>query len=130
MSAWILPLALLSGLVMSATALSLFALWRAHRLLRQAAEQPKPQSQPEGETRQLRDSVEALAARLRELERNPPVPGVPGVPRPGLNLSKRSQALRMHRQGEPAEQIATALEIPRQEVDLLLKVHKIVIANV
>jgi hypothetical protein len=45
-------------------------------------------------------------------------------------MSKRSQALRMHRQGERADQIAENLSLPRQEVDLLLKVHRIVIASV
>jgi hypothetical protein len=35
----------------------------------------------------------------------------------------------MHRRGDSADQIATALEIPLQEVDLLLKVHRIVISS-
>ena len=35
----------------------------------------------------------------------------------------------MHRQGDPPERIATALEVPLQEVDLLIKVHRIVIRN-
>ena len=52
---------------------------------------------------------------------------VPAIPKAGLNLSKRSQALRMHRRGDPSDQIAAALDIPLQEVDLLMKVHKIVI---
>lgn len=41
-----------------------------------------------------------------------------------LNLSKRSQALRMSRRGDPAERIAASLGIPRREVDLLLKVQR------
>jgi hypothetical protein len=52
------------------------------------------------------------------------------MPRPGLNLNKRSQALRLHRRGDPAEQIATALELPLQEVQLLLKVQRIVLSSV
>jgi hypothetical protein len=36
----------------------------------------------------------------------------------------------MHRRGEGAEQIAAELELPRQEVDLLLKVHRIILSNV
>jgi hypothetical protein len=36
----------------------------------------------------------------------------------------------MHRRGEGVEQIASALELPRQEVDLLLKVHRIVLSSV
>lgn len=44
-----------------------------------------------------------------------------------VNLNKRSLALRMHRRGESPEQIAAALNIPRNEVELLLKVHKSVL---
>ena len=47
-----------------------------------------------------------------------------------MDLTKRSQALRLHRQGEAPDRIAAALELPRQEVELLLKVHHIVLANV
>jgi hypothetical protein len=36
----------------------------------------------------------------------------------------------MHRHGEGAAQIASALELPRQEVDLLLKVHRIILSSV
>jgi hypothetical protein len=35
----------------------------------------------------------------------------------------------MHRKGEPPDQIARALALPLQEVDLLIKVHRIVIGN-
>ena len=44
-----------------------------------------------------------------------------------VNVSKRSLALRMHRRGETPEQIAATLSIPRNEVELLLKVHKSVL---
>ncbi|MBX7132208.1 MAG: DUF2802 domain-containing protein [Fimbriimonadaceae bacterium] len=44
-----------------------------------------------------------------------------------MNLTKRSQALRMHRRGEKAEQIAATLQIPRSEVELLLKVHRSIV---
>jgi len=54
----------------------------------------------------------------------------PGPPKPGLNLTKLSQALRMHRRGDPPDQIASVLQIPLQEVDLLLKVQRIVISNI
>ena len=53
----------------------------------------------------------------------------PAFFRSGLNLSTRSQALRMFRKGEPKERIAMVLEVPLQEVDLLLKVHGIVTSN-
>lgn len=46
--------------------------------------------------------------------------------RPGINLSRRSQALRRYRRGETPEQIAASLMVPTGEVQLLLKVHRLV----
>jgi hypothetical protein len=43
-----------------------------------------------------------------------------------LNLTKRTQALRMLRRGEPVESIASALRVPRNEIELLLKVQQLV----
>jgi hypothetical protein len=131
MNFWIVSLAILCGVVLTATGLSLYALWRAHRVLHEVARPlaAADRDHADDEIRALRESVESLAARLRELERQP-VPAAPGAPRPGLNLNKRSQALRMHRQGEPSDRIAAALELPRQEVELLLKVQQIVLANI
>jgi len=43
--------------------------------------------------------------------------------RPGMNLSRRSQALRLARRGESPEQIASRLGLPTGEVRLLLKIH-------
>ena len=61
--------------------------------------------------------VSALAERQAEL---PPAP--PAVS--GMNLNRRSQALRMARRGDPPDRIAGALGIPRSEVELLLKVQR------
>ena len=52
---------------------------------------------------------------------------VPPAPlRSGLNLSKRTQALRMAARGETPEHIAAALSLPDSEVQLLLKVQRMV----
>ena len=53
----------------------------------------------------------------------------PAAPKIGLNLTKRAQALRMHRRGDPPAQIAALLDVPLQEVDLLLKVHRIILKS-
>ncbi|HET9322003.1 MAG TPA: hypothetical protein VFO27_19570 [Bryobacteraceae bacterium] len=45
--------------------------------------------------------------------------------RQALNLNSRGQVLRMRRRGENPETIAAALRLPRNEVDLLLKVHQL-----
>ena len=131
MNLLLLPLSLLCGLILCCTATSLFAVYRAQCLLRERdGETGQQQSQRDGELQALRNTLDALAAQLHDLQNHPPVAPPPGLPKPGLNLSKRSQALRMHRRGEGVEQIASALELPRQEVDLLLKVHRIVLSTV
>jgi hypothetical protein len=61
-----------------------------------------------------------LAAEVREVQQQASPQG-PACPRPGFNLNKRSQALRMHRRGETRDQIARSLGIPLQEVDLLIQ---------
>jgi hypothetical protein len=134
MNGLILALSIMSGIVLCATALSLFVAYRAHHLLaeidaraHQAREQKDVQLR---ELNPLREAVDALASQVRDLQSHPQAAAQAGVPKAGFNLSKRSQALRMHRRGEPPEQIATTLDLPRQEVELLLKVHRIVIQNV
>lgn len=131
MNLWILPLALLCGLTLAAAAFALFVLWRTHRLVQALHRRFQKGSDQRGpETEPLQKSIEALGARVRDLERSPSTPEVAGMPRLALNMSKRSQALRMHRLGEAPEQIAEALALPRQEVDLLLKIHQLVISKI
>jgi hypothetical protein len=48
----------------------------------------------------------------------------PGVS--GLNGTLRGKVLKMHRLGQPADRISEVLRVPRGEVDLLVKVHAIV----
>jgi len=128
---WVIGLAVVCGLILGASALSIFSLWRAHVLLKELNRRTDRRADENGAMAQ---SIEALAARLQDLERAPaPVPvavPVPAIPRAGMNLNKRSQALRLHRQGQGPDQIAAALDLPRQEVELLLKVHQIVLSNV
>lgn len=44
----------------------------------------------------------------------------------GVNTTLRSKALKMHRMGQSAERIAENLRVPKGEVELLVKVHQIV----
>ncbi|HYW44155.1 MAG TPA: hypothetical protein VE959_14940 [Bryobacteraceae bacterium] len=127
----ILPFAILSGLVLAAVALSLAVLCRARTLVRDAMEASRADhAHGEAAVESLRLELNGLAARLQEARLEVPPPAAPGLPRPGLNLSKRSQALRMHRRGDAPVEIASALGVPLQEIDLLLKVHRIVISNI
>jgi hypothetical protein len=50
-------------------------------------------------------------------------------PEESVNVAKRAQAIRMHRRGEAPEAISSALRLPQSEVDLMLKVQKIVMES-
>ena len=76
----------------------------------------------------LRQAGAQMAQDVDELLASAAAPST-AAPGCALNLSRRAQALRMHRRGDSAEQIALALAVPRQEIELLLKVHQILIAN-
>ena len=69
--------------------------------------------------RGLETELESLRESVRHLEAVPP--GRAGGM--GINLTKRAQALRMHRRGESIPSIAAALETPGNEIALLLKVQ-------
>ena len=76
----------------------------------------------------VRVSLANLSKRLEETEKQSGLLVPPPPTRSGFNLNKRSQAIRMSRRGEMASQIAAALELPQGEVDLLLKVHRLVVS--
>jgi len=119
-------LALSAGFVLAGASASLFCLWRANSLLK---EQRAPAA-ADAAIEVLQHKLDALEHELQELRRHGPPAAVPSLPRPGFNLEKRSHALRMHRRGEPPAQIAGVLDLPLQEVELLLKVHRIVLRNI
>ncbi len=125
-----LALGLLCGLALASAALSFFALARARALAVVVDSKARAATGQLGATVEaVGKAVESLSEEVRELRQNPSATALGGAPKPGLNLSKRSQALRMHRRGEPPEQIAAALGVSRQEIDLLLKVHRIVMTR-
>ena len=121
-----LPMALLCGLSLASAALSFLALARARGSAGRARNRAGAET---GELGAAVDAIQKIVERLseevRELRQQNTSVALESVAlKPGLNLSKRSQALRMHRRGEPAEQIAATLAVSRQEVDLLLKIHR------
>ncbi len=123
------------GLASAAVLASAFAIFLAQRSFRAATSQPSaPPANNSGELAELTRELETLSQQLRALQRQqidtpPLLPS--GVRRdPSLNVSKRSRAIRMHRVGEPPERIAAELGLSRQEVELLLKVHRLVIAAI
>ncbi len=80
----------------------------------------------EASLERLGTAVEEIESRLREAEERTGMLVAPPPPPSGLNLSKRSQALRMHRRGESPQKIAASLTLPQREVELLVKVQRIV----
>jgi hypothetical protein len=125
-----IALAILCALALAAVGASWFALLYAKALVQTANRRTDDlQSQTATALRGAEASMEQLKAEMRELGQQPAVTMTPGMPRPGMNLTTRSQVLRLHRRGETPEQIAKFLSVPRQEVDLLLKVHSIVLAS-
>lgn len=74
---------------------------------------------------ETRQAIQSLEADLRAVEMQTGMLVAPAPPRSGLNLSKRTHVLRMHRAGENGAGIAAALALPRSEVELLIKVHRI-----
>lgn len=131
----VLVLAILCGLVLAGAAVSVLALFRAQTMIRVASAGARSiQEQHDSEIQSLRDGLSGLKSQLHDLQKQDTplqvMTAIPAMPRPGLNLNKRSQALRLHRRGDAPEQIATALELPLQEVQLLLKVQQVVLSSV
>ncbi|HZY73124.1 MAG TPA: hypothetical protein VFE22_08470 [Edaphobacter sp.] len=79
----------------------------------------------------LTETVESLTAELQGIQKTvktlEPVAGQP--PSCELSLSRRANALRMHRRGESSASIAAAVQAPQNEIDLLLKVHRLLNAE-
>lgn len=130
MSPGLAAVAILSGVALAGAGGGLWSLFCFRAWLRAAAQKAAVREEAsEAAMADLRRTIESLEARMEEVRlQAAPVSQI--APRAGLNLGRRSQALRMHRRGDSADQIAAALEIPRQEVDLLLKVHRIVISSI
>lgn len=78
----------------------------------------------EGRVSQIAEAAERMKAQLAEMEKPQWVPAQP------LNLNKRGQILRMRHRGERPETIAGALSLPRNEVELLIKVHDLALERV
>jgi hypothetical protein len=127
--AQLIALAAVCGMALAFVALSLVILARAQSLLRAGRKGGADSPRHEVALEVLQQNIESLQAQMED-RRQSPAMKFAIAPRACLNLEKRSQALRMHRRGESPAQIATLLEIPLQEVELLLKVHRIVLRGI
>jgi len=102
----------------------------ARGLLRRCLAERQQVQALESALNDTRMTVQSLEADLREVERQTGMLVAPMPARAGLNLSKRTQVLRMQRAGRDSAQIATELALPRSEVELLIKVHRIVVEQI
>jgi hypothetical protein len=81
----------------------------------------------------LSAEIAGLKAQIVELEQadsslssGPIAQGATPVPGNSVNSTLRSKVLKLHRLGQSPDRIAGSLRVPKGEVDLLVKVHKIV----
>ena len=115
---WILsPLTLYTVVVLALVGCaSLFVVTKMElSQLRRAADQSRTN---------LAKKIEEVELAMADIPAAAPAPMV--TVRPSINLTKRAQALRMRRRGESLESITAALAVPRNEIELLLKVHEMV----
>ena len=130
MNEWILLAALVIALAFCALLVGFYAFYRAQQASHQAAELiDMARDECAAAVGVLQSRLDAMAAEMQESPRRLASEPLPGSAKPCMNLTRRSQALRLRRKGESPQRIAESLEIPRQEVDLLLKVHDIVLNN-
>jgi hypothetical protein len=71
---------------------------------------------------ELREELKQVAERVSLL-----TPSTP--PATGVNLVKRTQVLQLARRGNRPDQIAACLQVPQNEVDLVLKVHRTIVKS-
>ena len=120
--------------VLAAVGLSLaLYLWRTLKIEKRAGEPPGPPGAPRehAEIEELGRRLEEMDARWRKSESQAaPAESAAVTVRPGMNLNRRSQALRLHRRGETPGEIARLLAMPVGEVHLLLKVHHLLTQQV
>jgi len=120
--------ALVTALAMAALGVSLYALYGAQKLCHGAQTTMKTvREECAAAIEAAQTQCTVIAADLESAKLQPAVEIFPGTPKPSMNVTRRSQALRLHRNGDSAERIAETLAVPRQEIDLLLKVHQLVL---
>jgi hypothetical protein len=81
----------------------------------------------EARSRRERVRVAEILARLDDAESRLSIPQslyVAEMPRSSFNINQRVQVMRLFRQGQNVNQIASSLEMPRREVELMLRVQE------
>jgi len=130
MTPFVVVLGFSTVLAVAAIGLSILSAWRSQALVEMAQDRAGVRiAELQTTVASLQKALAGHAGQFSDVDRELSPASMPPIPRAGLNLSKRSQVIRMHRNGDAPDRIAVALEIPLQEVELLIKVHRIVIAS-
>jgi len=74
---------------------------------------------------ELKGQVLEMDQSARSLALSTETPGAQAATGSGVNSTLRGKVLKMHRLGQSSDRIAGALRVPKGEVELLVKVHKI-----
>ena len=86
-----------------------------------------------GGSRQVEETVDGLSAAFEQIRARledaiqPQVAPAVWSGTPSVNLNRRGQVLRLSRRGDTPKQIASTLGMRQGEVDLILKVHQMVL---
>ena len=120
----LMPLALLAAGLL--TSIYLFVTLKCE-LQKGKARLKRDLARTEVENRDLKRRIEDLSLRLEDAEDRAGVLVPPAPPKSGLNLGRRTQVIRMWRRGDRPDTIATSLNLPKNEVELLLKVHQLAV---
>jgi hypothetical protein len=129
LSRYLIPLAPLLLIGITSVVCLFFFLCLEHEMRVMNLRWKRQQKAQESATQELSVSVGELSSRMLDAEERAGVLVAPAPPKSGLNLNKRTQVIRMSRHGDQAEKIAASLNLPRREVELLLKVHGRVVYN-
>jgi len=119
----LLPFVFVAGSV--ALFLSLFY-DMSRRLARLRSRVGETDARRQAESTEMINGMAALRLRIEELEAEPAPNVASGVSSVGVNSTTRAKVLKMHRLGQPSERIASTLQVPKGEVELLVKVHQVV----
>lgn len=81
-------------------------------------------------TRRERKRVDEIMERLQAASPTPPAAPepvfVPIAAGAGLNINRRTHALRLLRKGQDIAHVSAALGVPRQEIELLVRVQDLI----
>ena len=86
----------------------------------------KGEAARDNEAARFSKTIDDLRNRIATFEKEEKSNAVTEAAASGLNSTLRGKVLKMHRLGQPSDRIAEVLRVPRGEVDLLVKVHAIV----